>query len=443
MAGVPYIWSDNGNLLSDGTYTYVYDHANRLISATWGTLAYGFTYNGLGDRQRQTVGGTPTNYTLDLAGGLTQVLSDGANAYLYGNARIGEEQPAGWQYHLGDALASLRQMADAGVDVTLSRAYEPFGDTLLSAGTGSSTFGFVGEQQDGTGLVYLRARYYGPAFGRFLSRDIWQGDPRQPMSYNAWVYVYGNPITGLDSSGLITEEEAPSAERIADQLLASYDVRIVQDWGYFYISIPVPPYGPMNRVRGDCYWDPGQWRSLDEVAWLQEGVLRVAYAMGSSGSFRSAMAGRTVSIRRVSSLPRGWGGLELGPLGDLPGDIPFSDIVLSDGGMRDQTTATFIVAHEIAHAWDWRSLGSLSTGMADYLRNFVYRREGATFDAFRTEPPPGNPDPSRNYANTSPTEDWADTFATYAVPEYYQLLQFNLLGPIRRQYVEEKIAALR
>jgi len=52
VAGVSYIWSDNGNLLSDGTYTYVYDHANRLTSATWGTLAYGFTYNGLGDRPR-------------------------------------------------------------------------------------------------------------------------------------------------------------------------------------------------------------------------------------------------------------------------------------------------------------------------------------------------------------------------------------------------------
>src|SRR3989337_3150747 len=43
----------------------------RLTSATWGTLAYGFAYNGLGDRVRQTVAGTPTNYSLDLSGGLT------------------------------------------------------------------------------------------------------------------------------------------------------------------------------------------------------------------------------------------------------------------------------------------------------------------------------------------------------------------------------------
>ena len=36
-----------------------------------------FEYNGLGDRLRQTVNGAPIDYSLDLAAGLTQVLSDG------------------------------------------------------------------------------------------------------------------------------------------------------------------------------------------------------------------------------------------------------------------------------------------------------------------------------------------------------------------------------
>jgi RHS repeat-associated protein len=215
VGGVPYSWSDNGNLLSDGTYTYAYDHASRLTSATWGTLVYAFAYNGLGDRLRQTVAGTPTNYTLDasaslsagLAGGLTQVLSDGTNAYLYGNARIGEEQPGGWQYHLGDELGSVRQLVDANVGVALGRAYEPFGDPLLTTGAGSSIFGFTGEQRDGTGLVYLRARYYAPTQGRFLTRDVWEGDPNQPMSYNAWLYVYANPLNATDPSGMCPDED--------------------------------------------------------------------------------------------------------------------------------------------------------------------------------------------------------------------------------------------
>ena len=201
VGGVPYTWSDNGNLLGDGTYTYAYDHADRLISATWGTRTHTLAYNGLGDRMRQTVDGAPTNYSLDLAAGLTQVLSAGGTAYLYGNGRIGEEQPGGWAYHLPDALGSLRQLADASADITLARTYEPFGDPLSTVGTGTSIYGFTSEQRDGTGLVYLRARYYGPSFGRFLSRDSWDGDPNQPMSYNAWLYVHANPTNWTDPTG--------------------------------------------------------------------------------------------------------------------------------------------------------------------------------------------------------------------------------------------------
>jgi len=206
VGGVQYAWSDNGNLLSDGVITYSYNHANRLATAVQGGTNYVFSYSGLGDRLRQTVDETPTNYTLDLAGGLTQVLTGGATAYLYGNTRIGEEQPGGWQYHLGDALASVRQLADAAVSVTLTRTYEPFGGALRTAGTGSSTFGFAAEQEDGTGLVYLRARYYGPEIGRFLARDLWEGDPNQPMSYNAWAYVHENPVTFTDPAGLYGPE---------------------------------------------------------------------------------------------------------------------------------------------------------------------------------------------------------------------------------------------
>jgi len=53
-----------------------------------------------------------------------------------------------------------------------------------------------------TGLVFLRARYYNMADGRFMSKDAWAGDKQTPMSYNAWQYVYGNPVNLSDPSGL-------------------------------------------------------------------------------------------------------------------------------------------------------------------------------------------------------------------------------------------------
>ena len=47
----------------------------------------------------------------------------------------------------------------------MARSYEPFGETLTSAGTRTSNFQFTGQQVNGTGLVFLRARYYGPRLG--------------------------------------------------------------------------------------------------------------------------------------------------------------------------------------------------------------------------------------------------------------------------------------
>jgi hypothetical protein len=38
--------------------------------------------------------------------------------------------------------------------------------------------------------------------GRFTTRDVWEGDANAPMSYNAWLYVYGNPINAVDPSGM-------------------------------------------------------------------------------------------------------------------------------------------------------------------------------------------------------------------------------------------------
>jgi len=88
------------------------------------------------------------------------VLSDGTNTYLYGNGRIGELQPGGWAYHLGDALGSVRQLVDAGGEVRLARSYEPYGSTSSSAGTGATVWQFTGEARDAsTDLTFLRARY--------------------------------------------------------------------------------------------------------------------------------------------------------------------------------------------------------------------------------------------------------------------------------------------
>jgi RHS repeat-associated protein len=216
--GVAQTWDKNGNLTQDNTgATYTYDSANRLKTLTQGTTTSSYVYNGLGDRLQQTVSGVTTTYTLDLNAGLTQVLADGTNTYLYGAGRIAQNSTAnGKQYFLGDALGSVRQLVSANGAVTLTRSYEPYGSVLTSAAsTGVSTaYSFVGEWDDTSGLLHLRARYYASSQGRFISRDSWPGDANQPMSYNGWLYAYARPIVFADPNGRIPCSQLPSGDQI-------------------------------------------------------------------------------------------------------------------------------------------------------------------------------------------------------------------------------------
>jgi RHS repeat-associated protein len=50
-------------------------------------------------------------------------------------------------------------------------------------------------------LVYLRARYYAPGMGRFLTKDTWRGNANEPSTFNYWNYVNGSPINFIDPSG--------------------------------------------------------------------------------------------------------------------------------------------------------------------------------------------------------------------------------------------------
>ncbi len=105
------------------------------------------------------------------------------------------------QYFGADGLGSVRQIYDSSGQVVGSTRYDPYGNVMSQGGTATSVFAFAGEQQDATGLEYLRARYYSSAQGRFTTRDVWEGDPNAPMSYNAWLYAYANAVNLTDPSG--------------------------------------------------------------------------------------------------------------------------------------------------------------------------------------------------------------------------------------------------
>jgi RHS repeat-associated protein len=64
----------------------------------------------------------------------------------------------------------------------------------------SADNGFAGQASDGSQTFYLRARYYDPETGTFLSKDP-MGVAAGPNSYQ---YVASNPVNNIDPLGLFT-----------------------------------------------------------------------------------------------------------------------------------------------------------------------------------------------------------------------------------------------
>jgi len=201
--GVNYVWDDAGNLKNDGVNAYTYDSANRLATLTGPGVTASYLYNGLGDRLQETTNDVTTTFTMDLNSGLTQVLDDGTNSYIYGNGRIAQLDTTSLMtdYYMTDSLGSVRQLTNGSGAVTYARAYDPYGVVTATTGASATPYGYTGEYTTND-LVYLRARHYDPAMGRFLTRDTWGGDYNRPLSYNAWLYVYGNPVNYVDPNGL-------------------------------------------------------------------------------------------------------------------------------------------------------------------------------------------------------------------------------------------------
>jgi RHS repeat-associated protein len=197
-----------GNQLSDGTSTYAYDALKRLTSVTANNSTTQYGYNGDDVLARETSGGAQKHYILDVAGGLSEHFGSTTGASTDWHVR-------GWgreialdlggtngisDWYVSDRLGSVRAMLGNTGDLGSTYNYDPFGG--LESTTRPWDYGFTGEQHEAaTGLVQLRARWYSTASGRFLTKDPYPGTLRRPMSLNAYLYSFDDPVNYTDPSG--------------------------------------------------------------------------------------------------------------------------------------------------------------------------------------------------------------------------------------------------
>lgn len=97
--------------------------------------------------------------------------------------------------------------ADASGTITATFDYAPYGSQAM--GTPPNGPGYTGHVNDPeSGLVYMQARYYDPAVGRFLSPD----PAGQKAGFNDYAYVSDNPINKIDPTGMFQCANKASCE---------------------------------------------------------------------------------------------------------------------------------------------------------------------------------------------------------------------------------------
>lgn len=155
-----------------------------------------------GKPESKTIGGTATNFLYDGLN-LEQELSGTTPTanYLTGagiDEQFSRTASGSTQSYLTDNLGSTLALTSSAGAIQTSYAYDPYGNTTATGTLSYNSKQYTGRENDGKGLYYYRARYYSPAYGRFISED--------PIGFaggvNAYAYVGGNPIAAIDPLGL-------------------------------------------------------------------------------------------------------------------------------------------------------------------------------------------------------------------------------------------------
>jgi RHS repeat-associated protein len=215
-----YGWDANGQLASrtraGATTAFAFNARHQLESVTaadGSRIAYAYAPDGNLAARAKTQGGTTqtTRYLVDPNLAFAQVVAEYGDdghptaIYVYGDELLLRIQPDQGDritvYH-HDGLGSVVTLTDAAGVPIQGYGYDAWGNLVESTGTETNPYGYAGERSDpDTGLVYLRARWYLPEIGRFISADDVEGRDAVPLSFNKYLYAHVDPANGHDPGG--------------------------------------------------------------------------------------------------------------------------------------------------------------------------------------------------------------------------------------------------
>ncbi len=111
----------------------------------------------------------------------------------------------GITYYHFDVLGSPVLATGSNGEALWRKHYQPFGQEETECYQGclsAESRSFTGHEREvASGLVYMQARFYDPAMGRFLSIDPMAPDTAAPASINRYAYARNNPYRYVDPNG--------------------------------------------------------------------------------------------------------------------------------------------------------------------------------------------------------------------------------------------------
>ena len=183
-----------------------YNALNQLTQMLTRNYKVSFTYDAAGLRTSKTVNGEKTVFVWD-GDQLVLELSESGKVqkrYVRGNDLVYADKRTGTdkQFYVTDSHGNVVQLTDENGKVTKTYEYDSFGNEVKPDSKDDNPFRYCGEYYDKeTEEIYLRARYYQPVVGRFLTRDTYMGKEDDVLSLHLYAYCGNDAINRIDPEG--------------------------------------------------------------------------------------------------------------------------------------------------------------------------------------------------------------------------------------------------
>ncbi len=204
-----FTYDNEGQLATGYGSTYTFDYEHRLTAISGQQTAFSYSYDGKNNRLKAIRDGVTTKYVYDMNGNLlaeADVNNIITKYFIHGRGLLAMVTPTDqvYNYHFNN-IGSTIAMTDQSQAIVNKYSYDEFGKVLNQVAAVPQPFKYVGQygvMHESNGFYYMRARYYDPKVGRFISED--------PIGLaggiNQFVYVGNKPVNRIDPMGLFEIE---------------------------------------------------------------------------------------------------------------------------------------------------------------------------------------------------------------------------------------------